>query len=363
MAVRHMPGLDGLRGIAVLMVVFSHAAQGRRGALAIYQDIAQIPDTWQLPGWLQSIAAGASHGVQLFFVVSAFTLTLSLVGTEFDPIGYARRRLARVGPGYWLSGLVYLALAGGGARLWAPQGVSPADVAVAALFGSAWQGGGSLAVVPGGWSVCCEVAFYVALPAVLWVTGGQARAAAGLTAFAVVLAVAWFLLGFQDSPFKPVPQAPIFLCGVTAALMSRGLWQLGARITPLPALAFAVLLLPLTPAGQGYWGQLAFAALCAGVVAAAACQPRSLLASTPLRMLGRVSYSMYLVHFALLDLCLRAALWLVPDADWRSLLVHFSLTALATFGVACLTYRVVERPAVAWASRSRLRPVPAVAGL
>ncbi len=356
-----MPALDGLRGAAVLMVLFCHAAQGWPGALAIYQDISHVAGTWHLPGWLQSIGVGANHGVQLFFVVSAFTLTRSLIGAEFDCIGYARRRLARVGPGYWLSGVVYLCLAGGGARLWAPQGVSPADVAVAALFGSAWQGGGALAVVPGGWSVCCEVTFYVALPAILRVTGGQARAAAGLTAFAVVLAVAWFLLGFQDNPFRPVPQAPVFLIGVTAALMTRGGWQLGARISPLPALAFAILLLPLFSFGQGYLGQLTFATLCAGVVAAAAGQPRSLLASRPLRMLGRVSYSMYLVHFALLAPCLRAALSVVPDADWRSLAVHFGLTTLGSFAVACVTYRVVERPAVEWASRARTRTGPVAA--
>jgi peptidoglycan/LPS O-acetylase OafA/YrhL len=66
-----MPALDGMRGVAILMVLFVHAS--------LTVGLTQ-------PEWLERMAAGGSHGVQLFFVVSAFTLTTGWRGLN----GYAR---------------------------------------------------------------------------------------------------------------------------------------------------------------------------------------------------------------------------------------------------------------------------------
>lgn len=141
------------------------------------------PATFTLPAWLAMIAGQAVHGVTLFFVVSAFTLTLSMA-KRGDLRAYAIRRIARVGPGYWLAGIAYTVVAGLVPRLWASHGVAPSDLAVAAGFGSAWQGGASMAVMPGGWSVSCEVAFYAVLPLLLWIIQGQLWRALALTAAA-----------------------------------------------------------------------------------------------------------------------------------------------------------------------------------
>jgi peptidoglycan/LPS O-acetylase OafA/YrhL len=186
-----MPALDGLRAVAILMVVLTHVTRGRQAALSIVYDTTNWPTSFALPSWLEKIGNAGDLGVQLFFVVSAFTLTVRASQSNEDLKGYALRRIFRVGPGYWLAGVAYTLLAGFAPRLWAPDGIAPTDIAVAAAFGSAWQGGASFAVVPGGWSISAEVAFYIALPVIIRMINGRIWRAVALTCLAMVGAELW----------------------------------------------------------------------------------------------------------------------------------------------------------------------------
>jgi peptidoglycan/LPS O-acetylase OafA/YrhL len=328
---KHMPALDGLRGVAILMVILAHAGDGPGVAL---------------PHWLGAFLNSAQLGVALFFIVSAFTLTVRAQRDHGGLRSYALRRLARVGPGYWLAGVAYTLVFGLSPRLFAPHGVGTADMIVAAVFGSAWQGGASLAVVPGGWSISCEIAFYIALPFLIRIIDGRIWRAIALTGLAIAVArlyTYYAMLGGADSfsvYVNPIGQAPVFLCGVTAALLAaRARWRL------VPGLAIALLALTIvTPS------QLPFAFLAAAVVALSAVHPPWLLASRAARRIGEVSYSMYLIHFALLRTSFRMAEWLIPASDWRTMLLFFAVTASATFAIACLTYQFVELPVIRWAA-------------
>lgn len=351
---RHMPALDGLRGVAILMVVMTHVNQGWWGAMAVYAEPLAGQPTFALPEWLDGVMVGGAHGVQLFFVVSAFTLALR-VGPRTDLVGYARRRLARVGPGYWLAGAGYLVLGGTGPHLWAPDGIEVADVAVAAAFGSPWQQGAAMAVVPGGWSVCCEVAFYLSLPLLSHLSGGRTWRAAALTGAACLVAQACIMAGRDLGAFDPVQELPVFLCGVTAALAMRD------RVGPLPGWPLAPLLAlvfaaPLLPApGSFVIGQVLMGGVLACIVALAAVAAPGLLAGRVMVGLGQVSYSMYLLHFAVLAPSLWLASRLVPAADWRTAIVHFILTTGISFALACVTFRYVEQPCIRWAARASRR--------
>jgi peptidoglycan/LPS O-acetylase OafA/YrhL len=341
---RHMPALDGLRGIAILMVILTHVVGGT------------------------GLENAAGHGVALFFVVSAFTLTVRSARDRSGLRSYALRRIARVGPGYWIAGLAYTLALG-----LAPNGITPTDLLIAAVFGSAWQGGASLEVVPGGWSVSCEVAFYIALPLLIWAINGRIWRAVILTGLA--MAVAQFrarhaiLAGTYGFSFyvNPIEQAPVFLCGVTAALVAMRvrLPRMAGVAVGLLVPAFAILPLLRIP-GWYVQHQIAFAGLASVVVALSAMHPRGLLASHAMRRIGEVSYSMYLVHFAVLPVSLRLAEWMSPPLDRRTLLLHFAFTLAATFTIAQITYRVIEQPPIRWAarrSRSPTVPSPAAAQL
>src|SRR5439155_15871055 len=88
----HILALDGLRGIAILLVVFSHFVSNLR--LTVNR-IAYVPIALAHAGWA---------GVDLFFVLSGFLITGILVDARGSPYYfkafYARRAL-RILPAYY----------------------------------------------------------------------------------------------------------------------------------------------------------------------------------------------------------------------------------------------------------------------
>jgi exopolysaccharide production protein ExoZ len=360
---KHMPALDGLRGVAILMVVMKHVSDGWASALAIYPGDHIAAASFALPAALRAIAYGTENGVMLFFVISAFTLTIRAAQDEGDLRSYALRRLARVGPGYWLAGLAYTLAGGLAPRLWAPDGISLSDLVIAAVFGSAWTGGASLAVVPGGWSVACEVAFYIALPGLIRLIDGRIWRSVTLAMLAMVIAQLHARHALAAGTFSfasyvsPVEQAPVFLCGVTAALIAMRFRLSPRPMAPILLLAYAIVALPVLPIPWSLlMPHLVFAPVVAMAVALAAVSSPALLASRAMRRIGELSYSMYLVHFVLLAISLRMAEWLVPAMDERTLVLHFGFTLAGSVALASITFRCIERPAIGWAARRSRRP-------
>ena len=71
--------------------------------------------------------------------------------------------------------------------------------------------------------------------------------------------------------------------------------------------------------------------------------PNSPLISRPIEWIGKVSYSAYFVHFAVLHFlpALRPAAW--PVADWAS---TYAVVVLVTVGFSSLTYLMIEKPMI-----------------
>lgn len=314
---KYMPALDGLRGVAILMVLLTHVAEGGPTVSKIFPGDHDLAPGFTIPDWVFAITASANHGVTLFFVVSAFTLTCRSARDHGDLRGYARRRIARVGPGYWLLGLVYMLFTGSVSRPTAPGGISLLDVAIAAIFGGAWVGGASLAVVPGGWSISCEMSFYIALPMLVRLINGNLWRSFALTGLPSVIALIFarhaMTVGTAefDAYVNPIDQAPVFLCGVTAALTAMRFKLPQLRGIAITLIVIAIAVLPFQPIPRWHLPpHMLFAAVVAVAVAVAAVHPPWLLASRFMRQIGTVSYSMYLVHVGLL----------APSASgWRGL--------------------------------------------
>lgn len=102
-AVNAIPALDGLRALAVVLVLVFHAWNDLPGYIQPGQDPYQYPLNY------------GRTGVHLFFVLSGFLLFLPyarwMFGIQSRPstqLFYARR-LLRVGPAYWVC-LALLAL-------------------------------------------------------------------------------------------------------------------------------------------------------------------------------------------------------------------------------------------------------------
>jgi peptidoglycan/LPS O-acetylase OafA/YrhL len=314
--------------------------------------------------WGRLIAEGGGHGVQLFFVISAFSLTVRAVQRPDGTWGaYALRRIARVGPAFWLAGIGYTLAKGLGPEP-TLAAVKPLDLMIAAVFGSAWQGGNALPIVTGGWSVSCEVAFYAALPVLITIINGSLLRSVLLTL--VVGLVAYQLSAYHamDGVWNvrdyvhPAEQAPAFMLGVTAAYVA-----MHKRLPDIPGACLVLLVTAIVglPLLQVIPPHLPFAAIVAVVVALAATHPPAILTSLPMRRLGEVCYSMYLLHFVVLSPSLSLALWLMPQADWRTALIHMVIPTGISYPLARIMYQCIERPAIQWAAGAARRssPVPA----
>src|ERR1700752_554732 len=84
---RHFDYIDALRGYAILMVIVVHTSQ-------LFPD---IPDS------LAKILGQGARGVQLFFVTSALTLSMSWVARNESAADFFTRRIFRIVPMFWIA--------------------------------------------------------------------------------------------------------------------------------------------------------------------------------------------------------------------------------------------------------------------
>lgn len=342
--------IDALRGIAVAGVVLVHT--GRQA----------MPPGATLRGAMNLGAAG----VQLFFVVSALTLCLSWASRsahESRPVrNFLIRRVARIAPMFYLAIALYLALHGLAPGYWAPNGIGLPAIAATALFVHGLHPETINAVVPGGWSVADEMGFYAILALCLpWLASVRSAVlflAASLALFAANAAIVPHLFAYPEPQhylvrnfvrFDLIGQLPVFAAGIAAhAAFVRG--QAGRPFAAGAALC-------MLAGGIGWWGlpqplcTLAIGPFFAGAALLLAHWPVRLFVNRATIALGKRSFSIFLLHFAVLDACSRsgASAWFA-GSDAGAVL-QFPCVLGAAAALSILTWRWIERPGIAWGAR------------
>src|SRR4051812_43931332 len=85
--------LDALRGFAVLLVLMVHASELTAGAA--------------LTPVLSNFIESGRYGVQLFFLISAFTIFYTLHNGDKSPRNFLIRRFFRIAPLYYIAVCYY----------------------------------------------------------------------------------------------------------------------------------------------------------------------------------------------------------------------------------------------------------------
>ena len=336
-------GLQYLRGVAALMVVYFHA----------------VGPVERLTGVVLPVSISAS-GVDLFFVLSGCVMWLSTHGKAVGPGQFLLNRLVRIAPLYWILTLLVAGLALAAPGLLRSTAFDPAHLVASLLF-LPWPNPrypGLFPVIIPGWTLNYEMFFYAVFALMLpfrpaWRIAG-------------VLAV---LCGFVLAG-RAVPPGPGAVAFYTNAIMLEfGLGVLvGALFTsrlpvpPAAALAAAMLGLGLLFALDGALPPLLATGLPAAlVVGGLALYERGAAVPGfgPARHLGDASYALYLSHPLALGFVAALLPKLGPAASTHWILVLAALMLGATL-VGGLTYRFLERPATEGARRLvRLRARPA----
>lgn len=346
---RYEPALDGLRGLAVLGVLFFH------GQFA-----------WARGGFL---------GVSTFFTLSGFLITTLLV-TEHHARGaislrnFWTRRFRRLMPASVaaLAGISVLfgLFVADAAQLNELRG----DVLSALFYVANWhfivadQSYADLFTAPSPvqhfWSLAIEEQFYVVYPLLVF---GVLRAAKGArrVLFAVLLgltaaSVAWMLHLYQPGLdtarvyYSTFTRAAELLIGGLLALVLLGRGPLRRPGAVLAVGAAGVLALGATiwcwmhvdqADGMLYQGGLVVYAGFSALLILAALQVagpvQAIFSKSGIVALGKISYGVYLYHWPIF-------LWLTPERTGLPLWPLFLLRVAVTLGVALVSYWYLEQP-------------------
>lgn len=372
-------GLDGLRGIAAVSVLLFH--------VWLFND---AHTTTRREGALDYFFVELKLGLYMFFALSGFLLVRPFLRAALDRrplprlLPYARNRLARIAPAYWLSliGATAMLLAVGGTAL--RHMPATEEIWQHFVFGQNFSQDTIMQLNPAAWSLPVELAFYALIPAIGLIAVAAARGVRGSAGVAVAIGVVGMLMiagGLwwnkatigETSVYRlALPgMLPYFGLGMLAAI-GASLWDrraTGASTASsrhVPTAVFAGGLLMVAAAIYNYERNIysetlqvirdvpaatGFALIIAGVAMATE-QSRfgRALAWRPLVALGSVSYGIYLWHVPLL-LAGRSADLLPAGTVLASAIV---LTISVAIGA--LSWHFVERPSIAWARKSREKP-------
>ncbi len=344
----HLPSLDGLRGVAVLLVLLTHLA------LATALPALESAKNAVRAGYL---------GVDIFFVLSGFLVTRLLRHDLASGRTLGRflwRRSLRIFPAYYLL-LAVLAIVVPGSYLWACL-LYVSNVVDAAMPDVAHP-------MRHAWSLAIEEQFYLVWPLLFFLLGdARARWAAwvGMPLVALLSLTALAIASTQghdlgDWTYRlPTTRLLSLSLGCSVAFAEPWLRARSSRLV-LGAVAAALvgaigLLLGATfklngaIATVGFSGISLTAVLLALLADSTRSPARALLANPPLQAVGRISYGLYLYHFPIF-VAMR-----VRYAEDQPSLARIALAVTIAGAVAAVSFVLFERPILA--ARDRI-PTPA----
>ncbi len=332
-----VPCLDGLRALSIALVMFSHGAE-----------TAGSP----LPLRVQALASYGGRGVNVFFVISGFLITLLLLREEgrtgcVSLRAFYARRAFRILPAYFAYlGFVLLLTQSGAAQLRPIYWAAAMTYTMNFLphFGFGWLVGHT-------WSLSVEEHFYLLWPPALVLLGRQRARSLLLVIFATAPVVRYSIWAMHrdwfDIDFATPARMDTIAAGCLLAYLVTG--PLGLRWMPrlerqATIVFLASVLVVVASAGllsrSGKYaitlmGTVESAAIAAGLLAVIS-GPRSavgrLFETRPMIMLGVLSYSLYLWQQPFLHK--RGEFWI---CRWPQNLVLAAAAAIAS-------HLLIERP-------------------
>ena len=360
-----IPALDGLRGIAIILVMLHH--------FTLYRPTSGID------AWIAEVLFFCWAGVDLFFVLSGFLITGILLDTRgserYFTTFYARRTL-RIFPLYYL--VLFLALV-----------VLPAFPALHSVL----SGQDDLTVLPPqwpywlyltnfsiadrgflhgwvdvAWSLAIEEQFYLVWPLVIWLC--PPRLVAWVCTAIFVAEV------FARSYARAIDYPSLWLYVITwyrvdglaigallAVALRRGIIPALDRLAPAVVIAGVAGLVAVTILGGHTWwwnrrmqqfGYSLIAVIAGAMLVSAINRPADspwprVLSAGWLRAFGKYSYCLYLIHVPVMR-AVREYVFNPEEyqalgmAPWNAQVLFYGAATAPAFALAWLSWRLFEAP-------------------
>lgn len=336
--------MEGLRGFAVFMVFLVHYS-------TLSQPWVSSPSTTMVVA--KGLHTIGNAGVDLFFVLSGYLIYGSLIARQQSFIRFMRRRIERIYPTFTVVLALYIFLSFASpehskipAPLWSDG--------IVYLFQNFLLLPGLTPIVPiitVAWSLSYEMFYYLSMPAAIWLGSMRAwRPRWRIAFFAALMAMGLACFMRYGGPIRMA----MFIAGIFLyeTEKRRFLGQIDSWLAAsLASAGLAAMLVPMEGAGGAALKVgmlfLGFFVLCY------ACFSRgdSFLAKafcwTPLRWLGNMSYSYYLIHGLSLKLGF-GAVGMIPHAQvWRGQLFFWVVMPIMfafTLIPSTILFLTIERP-------------------
>lgn len=304
--------LDGWRAISILLVLATH----------------MLPLG---PKWMQLNSTAGPAGMSLFFTLSGFLITTSLL-KHTGVVSFFIKRLSRIVPLAMVGGTIILLLQSAPARAYPP---------VWFYYLNYTSGVEGVEHISHFWSLCVEMHFYLFVGVLVGVVGQRGLLVLPLLAIVVTM---WRIADGVTINVNTHYRVDEILAGATLALCAAGslgkhATKVAATLGRLPLLvwlaAFAVSCHPASGPAQYLRPYLGAAVVGSTLIRSS--WYRSVLESRTLRYIAEISYALYVIHPA-------SMMGWLGSGETLERYLKRPLCFLITFGLAHLSTFFFEKP-------------------
>lgn len=348
--------IDSLRGVAILMVILVHVS------LSVHD----------LPYIIELFSKYGQMGVQLFFMISSVTLFLSLSRSKNQKVNkreFFIKRFFRIAPMYYFGIIFYFSIQLFKYSLLVGTITFPPDYTWSNIFSNmiflhGFYPPANNNIVPGGWSIGTEMAFYLLVPS-LFLTFEKLKVKYGIkiifiilvSVITVIYSVEIYLLkkNYIDISnnsffyFNLLNQLPVFLIGIGLFYYYKKLYILNkVSLFIFILLTFLALSLWIVDIEVSY----VFIPLLSSVsfiFLFILFKENHYLNIKSLKRIGELSFSIYIVHFIFaIEVAHQIERLLNPIlSPFLMLLFLFLFTTISSYFFALVTEKFIEKPGIA----------------
>jgi len=344
--------IDSLRGVAILMVIIVHCSQyGRNYFPVIISNVFNLGLT----------------GVQLFFIISAFTIFYSLNNRKSDQetsnLQFFIRRYFRIAPMYYIGIFYYLIQDGLGDRYWLgdQSHITVSNVLSNLTFTHGFYPYHINSIVPGGWTIAVEMIFYCLVPFLFSYITSLWRAIFGLGA-SILVKVIFYKILIENCLIIDVnlwneflsiyifSQLPYFFMGILLYYI------FVKKYGNLPILILSGIILICLPffsrKGLVIDPRFLMGLIFLLLAYILSQKPIKILVNPIFSFFGKISFSMYIVHFAVLHWLNHFGIVDFLDIETTSSIflklgnftIRYTVVLVTTGAISYLTFITIEQP-------------------